>query len=483
MQVQEFSLATVKEMYDRAGMIPQMRKNKAVLAKDLTECKNYLTQYFFPLKSGGHLHLTENKFVFYDDKGIRSSFFNRMSDDIVNWYFKETTTLYTTISNLHSPRIEGSKINLCQGLLHKSKPYNEYKEETKVKVNIMLEYINEVICGYDKESYIFILKWISFMCKGKKNDVVLYFKSLEGVGKSTLWEFIIEFVLGIKICIKANTDPLRTSNNKILMGMLLVVFEELPTFSSNEWCAISGKLKDMTTSKTTIYCDKYEKSFESDNINNYVINTNVEALKNAEGRRYFIPPISTKRINDHKYFKNIRDNCFNNEVGEAFFSYMMEIDTTNYNAQKDMPTTVNKLNTIASRLDNVYLFLKECYVLHRKDIKCKSTTLFKEYQQHCYDNERKAIGKHEFFNKLREINIEYKPSNGSLKYKVSYLLLQQIADKFKWIHETDEYIEKHNLTDINDGYVEPIDDDIITFYDFTQSKKYQLMLKIFKTKN
>ena len=102
---------------------------------------------------------------------------------------------------------------------------------------------------------------------------------------------------------KANADPLRTSYKKILK--LLVLFEELPTFSVNEWSAISGKLKDMATSDTMFFRDLYEKAFEGDNINNYVINTNVDAIKSADGRRYFIVPFSSHRCGDHKYWAKV----------------------------------------------------------------------------------------------------------------------------------------------------------------------------------
>jgi len=59
----------------------------------------------------------------------------------------------------------------------------------------------------------------------------------------------------------------------------------------------------------TYYEDKYEKAFECENLNNYVINTNVDAIKHSEGRRYFILDLSNKRQDDHKYFDNLRKKC------------------------------------------------------------------------------------------------------------------------------------------------------------------------------
>lgn len=472
MENQEFDLSKVKEMYEKAGTIPKIINNKAVITKDIKECIDYVSKYFFPLKSGGHMMIQKKKLEFYDDKSIRSTYFKRMPIEISKWYFTEYLTLYSTISDINAPKIERDNINLCDGILHKNvKKYTEYSKEIKECANLMLTFIKEVLCSSDDKVYEFYLKWISNMCKGKKNDVIIYQKSLEGVGKSTLWEFIMKYVLGNQICIKSNADPLRTSNNKLLSGMLLVLFEELPTFSSNEWSAVSSKLKDMATSNMCIYSDKYLKSYEAKNINNYIINTNVEAIKNAEGRRYFIPTISTKRIKDHKYFGNIRNKCFNNEVGEAFYSYMMDIDTENWNAQANMPETTNKLNIIASRLDSIYLFLKDCYILRRKGINAKTAVLYSQYKKYCEENEKKTTGKHEFFIKLGEININHERSGNFQKYIVKYSTLQEIADKFNWIHVTDEYINEYDLNDLDNEKPK-----IIKIEDISECKWYKTML-------
>ena len=165
----------------------------------------------------------------------------------------------------------------------------------KENCKIFLSYIKEVLCSNNEEHYIYILKWISNMIKGEKNDSLLYLKGVQGIGKSTLTEMLINYVLGTDITLECGSEPLRSQFNKILMGRLLVVFEELETFSKNEWIAVSGRLKRYTTSNTIDFEVKNEKKFQGENINNYIINTNVDALKDSEGRRIFILDLSTKK--------------------------------------------------------------------------------------------------------------------------------------------------------------------------------------------
>ena len=226
------------------------------------------------------------------------------------------------------------------------------------------------------------------------------------------------------------------------MGRLLVVFEELETFSKNEWIAVSGRLKRYTTSNTIDFEDKNEKKFQGENINNYIINTNVDALKDSEGRRIFILDLSTKRKNDREYFGMIRTKCFNYEVGEALFNYFLEVETTDFNAQAHMPITKGKLEAIAERLDDIPRFLKHNYVLKNKSIKCIVDELFNEYLDFCLSHgitsPKKKI---KFCSGLRDFGIDYRKSDRFNIYDVSNKILKDLSDKEHWIHELDDVTE------------------------------------------
>ena len=51
-------------------------------------------------------------------------------------------------------------------------------------------------------------------CKGMKWDIALYLKtSAQGVGKSTFYEMISEYILGMKCCLKSRSEPLVSLNN------------------------------------------------------------------------------------------------------------------------------------------------------------------------------------------------------------------------------------------------------------------------------
>jgi frataxin-like iron-binding protein CyaY len=277
------------------------------------------------------------------------------------------------------------------------------------------------------------------LCKGKKNNAVPYLKGPQGIGKSFLSEMLQRHVLGMAISMKSSAEPLLSRFNKILLGMLFVFFEEFPSTSEREWASISSKLKDLVTGFDAMYEDKNEKSIRAANISNYIINTNDNAIKHSEGRRFFVVDVSTKRMQDAKYFGNIAKRCCNDRVGEALFAYFKEIDTTNFDAQHDMPETKSKLDAIAERLDMVYKFIKDEYILQGQSmIKVPLEDLHNNFLSYCNEkNYKTKLGKISFAAKLTEVNIQTGKQGGYHFYNYSIDQLKEIATKHKWIHEFD----------------------------------------------
>ena len=70
---------------------------------------------------------------------------------------------------------------------------------------------------------------------------------------------------------------MKGQHNMQLLGKL-VVFEELQFFSDKEWRAVDSELKYLITGDYASYTDKYEKRFDAQNNNNYIVNTNHPAI-------------------------------------------------------------------------------------------------------------------------------------------------------------------------------------------------------------
>lgn len=398
--------------------------------------KQYITKYFIPLSNGNHLLFKKGKYEMINNDVITRTYLNRLPKSIKDYYTKEFTGIKTPVYQLNKPLFFEDNINLCPQL-KEAIPYSEFNDKIKSNVQLMLDFILEVLSNNNKAIYDHLIKWLANMMKGNKNDSCIVLKTaFEGVGKSTLPEFILKHVLGPELALESGSDPLTSKFNSILSGKLFVFFEELETFSATQWMGISSILKRLITSEFTTYESKGSDRYSAENINNYFILSNHDVQD--EGRRFFVLDINVNKIHDREYWNNLRSQCFNDEVGYAFYCYLRDIDTTNFRAQH-FPLTISKTNSINKRLDSVFQFIKDTYILKKKGINCTVSELFDEYGEFCIHYNKKPHGKIDFNTKLSSVNINYYKSNGKNKFKQSFEDLELIGKKFNWFHELDEY--------------------------------------------
>ena len=402
----------------------------------LQEQKTYITKYFVPLSNGSHCLYKDNTFEMIPDDILNKVYLKRCGKKLREYYTEDFKDIKTPVYKLKKPLMFEDKINLCPQLPI-PKPYKDFTKDIKQKVELFLDYIKEIVSNSNEEVYDYILKWLSNMCKGNKNDSALVFKTnAKGVGKSTLPTMMGKHVIGIKLFLETGSEPIKSKFNGILGGKLLVSFEELETFSSSEWIAVSCILKRQITSDIICLQKKGQDAFEAENINNYMLLSNHDV--DDDGRRFFVADIGTHRKGDHKYWDNLYKSCFNDDVGFGLFCYLYEIDTSKFKAQR-FPITKNKLNSISKRLDTVYSFLKDEYILKNYSIDMKLVDFYEKYKDYCVEKNKRACSKTDFTSKLSEIQISFFKTGGYNMYKVPLETLQKIASKDNWINEIDEY--------------------------------------------
>jgi hypothetical protein len=422
---------------------------KALSQNDALE---YVKKYFIPLDNGNHAMRINGKFEVVETKVIKSTYFNRMSKEINEFYFYKYTGIKQITYQLNAPEFIGNYLNLCPQMKAQAKhKFDEYDELAKNGVHTLLNFIKEVLADNNLESYNYLIKWFANMLQGNKNDSCLYLKGQQGIGKSTICEFLKDYVIGLDLMLETGSEPLKNKFNSILGGKLLVLFEELENFSVNEWTAVSSVLKRYITSSTYELEKKNMDSYQAANINNYIINSNNDAIKDDDGRRYFILDVSHKYMKNTKYFGEMRKQCFNALVGEAFYAYMLEVDVK-YFIPQQYPDTNAKLNSYAKRLDKVYEFIKVEFILNSQDVKLTAKEMYDMYAKFADSVNTKKLDRTSFSEKLKQVGIEYKKTNGNNWYKYTLEQLKEIADKHKWIHELDEYttevVQEDDLLDI-----------------------------------
>ena len=424
--------------------------------KDSLDCINYVYQYYFEVSCGLYYFYDylKDEFIVKTDKDFRKEVVDKLGDNKITNMLKKNCRIFNVVAEINKPRVYSIDDNYFHNVSGQFKHastykrnYDEYPEEIKKKVERILTMIRELTCNDDKRLFELYLVYLAKIARGQKTEIVMYRKTAtQGVGKSTETNFLVYNVFGTKVAmVCTTTDPLLTSYNKLIMGKVLIVFEELPACSTSEWAKIGCKVKSIATEKELVYSDKYEKSIIAPNLSNIMINTNVEALQDVEGRRNYQVPFSTMRKEDHEYFNSLNNQCLNDEVGEAFYSYLMTkipVETVNkFYAQRDLPENQAKKNAIATSLPSAYKFVKEQYMLKKRSIsKTKRSQFYELYLSFTTLKDIKyKSGKVDFFGKMKEIGIEAKKITGEFYFEVSIEQLEDIATKFKWICEYDDY--------------------------------------------
>ena len=404
-----------------------------------------IDKHFIILNDKNIAVLEDGKYVIHDPVTVNRVYIKRLPEPLQKYFHTEKTDIRRITYELNKPVLFDNYLNLCPPTLHQYQPYESFPESTKQSVELMLNHIKEVLSSNKIESYNYVMKWFANMAKGGKNNAVLYLKGPQGTGKSTPIDFIKQYVIGLPLSLETGSGPLRNRFNSELEGKLLVVFEELENFGASEWTSISSTLKRWITALIYTIEGKGEKVKQVANINNYILISNNDAIKDDNGRRYFILDILTKYIGNKQYFDMLYKRCFNMEVGHAFYCYLLEIDTTDFNPQ-DFPTTQSKADSHAKRLPSEYVFLKEQFIRHKEGIaKTSPKDLFAQYKVRYQD--AKTKGQHEFYRSLRDVGISPIKSNGYNYYNVSYDALLEIATRFHWIHEYDEIDVPEQLTE------------------------------------
>ena len=137
----------------------------------------YVCKYFIPLSNGMHAFYNNGKYELIDYNTVKRTYFDRMPKTLSDYYFKQNIDIRTIEYEFGKPELHDDKLNLCPKMKHEVQSYEVFAPEIKVKVDILLNYIEEVLCSSNQSHYDYILKWIANMVHGNKNDSILYLRA------------------------------------------------------------------------------------------------------------------------------------------------------------------------------------------------------------------------------------------------------------------------------------------------------------------
>jgi len=432
--------------------------------ENVDEAKNYVLSYFAKIHGSPlciAMYLPDRRsFTLFTESDIKKRYLTKKMSkkmstglfSIQEWFFDEVDDEYMFGNRVNGDFIYEERgrayINLFKGFKHKKKPYNEYPDEIKEGVECFLNHIKEVLCSGNNVLYHYTLKWLSCVIGGRKMRTFLYFNALEGAGKSIFTEFIQDNVLGIDICHITKDASVLLDFNAEMIGIILLVLEEVKADSKREWMNIQDSLKHWSTGTTITIKEKYKTPVEVKNITSIILTSNNKAIKVSEtSRRDVCLDVSEDRIEDWDYFNNLRK--YNNDnVGEAFYNYLLEyfenIDKE-YN-EFIIPKTNKKKELVIENLNPLYQFIKDEFISEKKGIDMRFCDLIGlKHNNGC------MLTRPEMSKLLQRIGLKLKQRGDGKRYIVaSYEYLLETFKEKGWIHETDDIdVGVEHVTKIN----------------------------------
>ena len=345
-------------------------------------------------------------------------------------------------------------INLFGGWLHEA--VTTPLAEPTPGVQLWLDHIKTVFADANDTVYAFLLRWFARIAQRGKNEIGLDLKSVQGTGKSMVFEFLSRYVFGCHaVHITDDADVVTGDFNSSLAGKALLVLEEMPT-AKDQYLSLSNKLKLICTGHSLTVKKKYVDEFQVPNRLSVAVLSNREALYLEQtDRRWAVLDISEVRRGDVKYFEQLADSM-TEEVGCEFWQYLLSIDLTGHN-DRTPPATKARVEKKIDSMPAFYKWMKDEFLMPKKDYttnempttgtgisKIAMSDFYEHYKESAPRYGSNTVTMIAVSKLLSSIGIHTKsmrcpfhehPRKGLY---VSYDALYGIFDKQGWIHSVDE---------------------------------------------
>ncbi len=194
---------------------------------------------------------------------------------------------------------------------------------------IIKDHIMEVWANNNSEYYNYIVSWFAglFTNLSSINKRALVMVSPPGCGKNTMIELLELLLKKRNILNTTGIASITQKHNSAIQNKRLVVINEMSS-TKEEFKSNFDKIKSYITDSTISIEPKGVNAYEIDNISNYMLFTNHRdaVIVEEKDRRYPIFEMNSVHANNEVYFGNIRSKCFNQDVADAFYTYLLDFE-------------------------------------------------------------------------------------------------------------------------------------------------------------
>lgn len=240
--------------------------------------------------------------------------------------------------------------------------------ETKVdmaKIEPILDIFKTVWAAGDPQIYKGILYYLRNLVRGQhllnNKECAMVLVGDQGCGKDFPLDFISWYVLGRNLVSRmVGIDQAVGSFNSHLCGKVLCVINEMAS-TREEFRSNFDKIKPCITNKDITINEKGIPAYPVENISSWILMSNHDDILYLEkgDRRYFCLKVDPVYKGNRDHFKRVADQCFNDECGNMFYSYLMSLQDSDVIHPADLPMTSLKREMIENSASPIERFVKE----------------------------------------------------------------------------------------------------------------------------
>ncbi len=271
-------------------------------------------------------------------------------------------------------------------------------EETAKGLEMMKQFIFDSWASGDEHIYKYIISWFAGLVQNLKgiNRVALAMVSAEGCGKNTLTDFLKFIIKSRSIAEVVGIQSITQKHNMIIQNKRLVVVNEMSS-TREEFRSNFDKIKNYITDQVIKIEPKGIDSYDIHNIGNYILFTNHAdsiIISNTD-RRYAAIEMSDIHVNDVDYFTELRSKCFNQQVANAFFTYLLDFKMVKL---ADIPeTNIRKsLQTLSQSTPMKFLDAVVEEQIYKPNTLIPAAELYARFTRWCEANGEKSVSNTKF---------------------------------------------------------------------------------------
>lgn len=201
------------------------------------------------------------------------------------------------------------------------------------------------LCDGEKEAIIFLLKWLAFPLQNigaKMATCVLMHGHIHGSGKSLMFGTIMKKIYG-EYHTTVGQAQLDNQYNEWIENKLFGVFEEI--VDNKKKHNVMGMIKHLITGETLYVSKKFVSGWEMNNhLNTVFLSNNTQPLPIEEKDRRFLVLNPNKDLSGSLH-EIVMQEIKTNGV-QAFYTYLMNIDLSDFHEHIKPPMTIAKKTMI-----------------------------------------------------------------------------------------------------------------------------------------